>query len=464
MIKKKEGLGYLINWLIRLGDICLINLVFVFLYFFLADKISSQFRVELFLLINLIYFVAASIIPLKIASNIIFFDRIIQRSFSFITLYFILFTVGFYIFILGHFSFEYWLLSYAILMFSYLLWHVLIRSVLKWYRRKGYNYKRVVIVGNGSSAVGIYNELKSNDYGYRILGIFGDIPESECIATDINYLGDITEVEKYCFENNIDEIFCTLANSEESVIVQLVNFAEHNMIRFYLVPDFYSYIRRKLVLSSLQSTPVIAIRPEPLQNIANQILKRVFDVVFSLIVLVTIFPVIYFIFGLLIKISSKGPIIFRQQRTGLHGKVFTCFKFRTMVLNDDSERLTTLPSDSRITFVGAFMRRTSMDELPQFFNVLIGNMSIVGPRPHMVKETDRYNQLIDKFMIRHLIKPGITGWAQISGYRGETRTIEQMEGRIKRDVWYLENWSFALDLKIIAVTTYQVLKGDDKAF
>lgn len=464
MIKKKEGLGYLINWLIRLGDICLINLVFVFLYFFLADKISSQFRVELFLLINLIYFVAASIIPLKIASNIIFFDRIIQRSFSFITLYFILFTVGFYIFRLGHFSFEYWLLSYAILMFSYLLWHVLIRSVLKWYRRKGYNYKRVVIVGNGSSAVGIYNELKSNDYGYRILGIFGDIPESECIATDINYLGDITEVEKYCFENNIDEIFCTLANSEESVIVQLVNFAEHNMIRFYLVPDFYSYIRRKLVLSSLQSTPVIAIRPEPLQNIANQILKRVFDVVFSLIVLVTIFPVIYFIFGLLIKISSKGPIIFRQQRTGLHGKVFTCFKFRTMVLNDDSERLTTLPSDSRITFVGAFMRRTSMDELPQFFNVLIGNMSIVGPRPHMVKETDRYNQLIDKFMIRHLIKPGITGWAQISGYRGETRTIEQMEGRIKRDVWYLENWSFALDLKIIAVTTYQVLKGDDKAF
>lgn len=236
------------------------------------------------------------------------------------------------------------------------------------------------------------------------------------------------------------------------------------MIRFFLIPDFYGYIKRKLVLHSLQSIPVIAIRPEPLQKIYNRILKRAFDIAFSLIVVITILPVVHIVFGLLIKLTSKGPILFRQQRTGLHGKVFTCYKFRTMVLNEEDNSQTTWRKDPRITAVGAFMRRTSIDELPQFINTLIGNMSVVGPRPHMIQQTDLYNQLIDRFMIRHLIKPGITGWAQISGYRGETRTIEQMESRFKKDVWYLENWSFALDIKIIAVTIYQLIRGDENAF
>ena len=236
------------------------------------------------------------------------------------------------------------------------------------------------------------------------------------------------------------------------------------MIRFFLIPDFYGYIKRKLVLHSLQSIPVIAIRPEPLQKIYNRILKRAFDIAFSLIVVISILPVVYIVFGLLIKLTSKGPILFRQQRTGLHGKVFTCYKFRTMVLNEEDNSQTTWRKDPRITAVGAFMRRTSIDELPQFINTLIGNMSVVGPRPHMIQQTDLYNQLIDRFMIRHLIKPGITGWAQISGYRGETRTIEQMESRFKKDVWYLENWSFALDIKIIAVTIYQLIRGDENAF
>ena len=236
------------------------------------------------------------------------------------------------------------------------------------------------------------------------------------------------------------------------------------MIRFFLIPDFYGYIKRKLVLHSLQSIPVIAIRPEPLQKIYNRILKRAFDIAFSLVVVITILPIVYIVFGLLIKLTSKGPILFRQQRTGLHGKVFTCYKFRTMVLNEEDNSQTTWRKDPRITAVGAFMRRTSIDELPQFINTLIGNMSVVGPRPHMIQQTDLYNQVIDRFMIRHLIKPGITGWAQISGYRGETRTIEQMESRFKKDVWYLENWSFALDIKIIAVTIYQLIRGDENAF
>lgn len=464
ILKKKDGLGYLIKWIIRLGDIITINLAIIVLGWLIPVSISNQPQlVETFLLINLVYFITANLIPLQfLQGHIVFFDKIIQKSLSFITLYYILLSAGLFLFRIGSLDFLNWILYYFGIAFIYLLWHIIVRSALKWNRRRGHNYKRIIIAGTGKGAIGIFYELKSSVYGYKILGQFGDNPITEC--KELGYLGRTSDIQQFCADNNVDEIYCSLPNNAETEIIQLVNFAERNMIRFFLIPDFYGYIKRKLVLHSLQSIPVIAIRPEPLQKIYNRILKRAFDIAFSLVVVITILPVVYIVFGLLIKLTSKGPILFRQQRTGLHGKVFNCYKFRTMVLNEEDNSQTTWRKDPRITAVGAFMRRTSIDELPQFINTLIGNMSVVGPRPHMIQQTDLYNQLIDRFMIRHLIKPGITGWAQISGYRGETRTIEQMESRFKKDVWYLENWSFALDIKIIAVTIYQLIRGDENAF
>ncbi|SHG38752.1 undecaprenyl-phosphate glucose phosphotransferase [Dysgonomonas macrotermitis] len=461
--KNKGGLGYLIKWIIRLGDIISINLAFFILHILIpVDLYRNEQALETFLLINLAYFVAAALTPIYLENNIIFFDKIIQRSLAFITLYYIIFSAGILLFRIENFDLSNWLTCYLVLALIYLIWHITFRSFLKWYRRKGYNYKRVVIVGDSNNAISIYHELKSSVYGYKVLGLFGNNPKMACDG--LNYLGTINDIERYCIENQIDEIYCTLPNNQETEVIRLVNFSERNMIRFFLIPDFYGYIKRKLVLSSLQSIPVIAIRPEPLQKGYNRIIKRTFDILFSTIVMVTVLPIVYLIFGLLIKLTSKGPVLFKQERTGLQGKAFTCYKFRTMIINEGDNTSTTSKSDPRITRLGAFMRRTSIDELPQFFNVLMGNMSVVGPRPHMVKQTDIYQQLIDKFMIRHLIKPGITGWAQISGYRGETRTVEQMESRFKRDVWYIENWSFTLDIKIIAVTIYQVLKGDENVF
>lgn len=465
--KRKDGYGHLIKWIIGLGDLIIINLSFILLYKLTQaagtpiDLVDKNKLSVVFLLINLVYFVAASVLPPRLSSNIIFFDKIVQRSISFVSLYFVLLTVSFVLFGLNLFNALSWFLCYAGLVFIYSIWHIIIRSILKWYRRKGYNYKRVVILGDGASALSVYNEMKAGDYGYKILGVFNN--SGEIIHSDLLYLGKLSQVEGYCTENRVNEIYCTIPDNDENAILKLVNFAERNMIRFFLVPGFYNYLPRKLVLSFLQTIPVIGLRPEPLQHFYNRIAKRSFDILFSLIILLTIFPVILVIFGLLIKITSKGPIFFKQKRTGLQGKLFTCYKFRSMTPNNDSDTKTTSPEDSRITPIGAFMRRTSIDELPQFFNVLIGNMSVVGPRPHMVRQTNLYNQLIDKFMVRHIVKPGITGWAQISGYRGETKTIEQMEGRLKRDVWYIENWSFVLDIKIIVVTIFQVLKGDDKA-
>jgi putative colanic acid biosynthesis UDP-glucose lipid carrier transferase len=180
--------------------------------------------------------------------------------------------------------------------------------------------------------------------------------------------------------------------------------------------------------------------------------------------MVTIYPIIYIIFGLLIKLSSPGPVIFKQLRTGLYGKEFYCWKFRSMRVNDAADEKQAQKNDPRKTRIGEFLRKTNLDEMPQFYNVLIGDMSVVGPRPHMLRHTEIYSMMIDKYMVRHLVKPGITGWAQVNGYRGETKNTEQMEGRVKRDVWYIENWSFLLDLKIVIVTVINMFKGEKNAY
>lgn len=468
LTRKKDGFGYLIKWIIRLGDLLVINTTLLLLskLLFTPDSFNEfiyNIRLgEAFLIINLIYFIVASIIPIHLSANIIFFDKIVHRSISFIAFYLILLTAV--MLVLGAEKIRWidWLVYYLGLSISYIIWHIIVRVILKWYRSKGYNYKRVIIIGNDSKTKNVYDELKSSDYGYKILGVFYDNRDSA--DSPCNYLRELSQVEKFCIENKVDEIYCTLPNNEESTILRLVNFAEKSMIRFFLIPDFYDYIKRKLILGSIQSIPIIAIRPEPLQLIYNRVLKRIFDILFSFTILISIYPIVYIVFGAIIKLTSRGPIIFKQKRTGLQGEEFTCYKFRTMYLNDKSDSLTTHEIDPRVTPIGKFMRRTSIDELPQFFNVLKGNMSVVGPRPHMIKQTSLYSGLINKFMIRHIIKPGITGWAQISGYRGETKTIEQMEGRFKRDIWYIENWSFILDIKIIVVTVIQLIKGDKNVY
>jgi putative colanic acid biosynthesis UDP-glucose lipid carrier transferase len=272
------------------------------------------------------------------------------------------------------------------------------------------------------------------------------------------------EVEAFALKNNIDEIYCTLPNSQDEKIIRMFNFAEKNMIRFYIVPEFSRYVKKRMNLESIESVPVMAVRSEPLQFMHNQLIKRIFDIVFSFLFLITLFPIIYVVFGLLIKLSSSGPVIFKQTRTGIYGKNFDCYKFRSMKMNEDADEKQAEKGDPRTTVVGHFLRQSNLDEIPQFYNVLKGDMSLVGPRPHMLKHTELYSAIIDKYMVRHLVKPGISGWAQINGYRGETRTMEQMEGRVKCDVWYLENWTFLLDLKIIFITILNMFRGEKNAY
>ncbi len=235
------------------------------------------------------------------------------------------------------------------------------------------------------------------------------------------------------------------------------------MVRFYLVPDIQNYFNRRLKLTFIDETPMLSLREEPLRLLWNRITKRTFDFVFSSLVLILIFPIVFIIFGTIIKLGSKGPVFFKQKRTGLNGRDFICYKFRSMRQNKDADKVQAKAGDMRITRVGAFMRKTNIDELPQFINVFINDMSIVGPRPHMLSHTEQYSALIDEYMVRHLVKPGITGLAQVSGYRGETETVDKMESRVKADIEYLENWSIWLDIKIILLTVFNVFRGDPNA-
>ena len=464
----KSRYGFLIRWLVILGDLLLINILFLLVYKWMklndTEFININWRI-IYLLLNFSYIFAVNFIPVKIYQPVMFTDKVVQRAISLIALHSIIFTACLFLLKLEKDALPiYFIVYYYILLFVVFTgWRILARESLKIYRRKGHNYKRVIIVGAGKNGMNLFAEMKKEmAYGYFIYGFFDD--NILLKNTLPNYLGMTHEVEEYVIKNNIDEIYCTLPNSQDEKIIRLFNFAEKHMVRFYIVPEFSRYVKKRLDLELIESVPVMAVRSEPLQFIHNQILKRAFDIVFSLFFLIFLFPVFYVIFGILIKLSSSGPIIFKQARTGIYGKDFDCYKFRSMKMNEDADEKQAEKDDPRTTKIGQFLRHSNLDEIPQFYNVLKGDMSVVGPRPHMLKHTELYSSFIDKYMVRHLIKPGITGWAQVNGYRGETRTTEQMEGRVRCDVWYLENWTFLLDLKIIVITILNMFKGEKNAY
>jgi putative colanic acid biosynthesis UDP-glucose lipid carrier transferase len=356
-------------------------------------------------------------------------------------------------------------LIYSLVLFGFLLglWKLIFLGIRKSERAALIDNRTFVIVGAGRIGQDLYQFFSGNpELGYKLMGFFDDNPEN--IKYKNIYNGSIKECIRYVILNKIDEIFCTLPSSESDKVEQLMIEADKNLIRFKFVPEYYDFAKRPTYVENFGHIPVISVRPEPLENMLNRFMKRMFDVLFSLFVILFIFSWLFPILAILIKVGSNGPIFFVQIRSGKDNKPFKCYKFRSMRVNADSNKKQATRNDNRITRLGAFLRRSSLDELPQFFNVLIGNMSVVGPRPHMISHTKQYSQLIDKFMVRHFLKPGITGYAQINGLRGETKTTEAMLKRVEADVWYLENWSFLLDLKIIFLTVWNAVRGEENAF
>ncbi len=340
---------------------------------------------------------------------------------------------------------------------------ILFQSILRGMRKSGKSTCKVVFVGSTQNMVELYDEMEKNLLtGYKVVGYFDTEKNPNFPAP---YLGNCDEVTSYLQQNQVQRLYCCLPSAMSETILSIITFCENHLIRFFSVPNLRNYLQRKVTLEMFSNTPLLSICQEPLLQLDNRCIKRSFDIAVSAIFLCTIFPFIWLVFGILIKLSSPGKIFFRQKRTGLDGKEFWCYKFRSMRENASSDSQQATQNDPRKTKVGDFMRRTSIDELPQFFNVLKGDMSIVGPRPHMLKHTEDYSHLINAYMLRHLVKPGVTGWAQVTGFRGETKHLSEMQGRVKADIWYMENWSFILDLYIMYKTVANVIeKKDDKAF
>lgn len=438
--------------------------------YFIADNTflfwANNHYLPVVLVFNLIWLLAANITGLYehvlIKDSIRTYQGVIKTYLLFIS--FISFTIIILIGTKPYFiTREY--LFYSLFMFGFLLslWKLIFLSIRKSERASLIDNRTFVIIGGGRIGQDLYRFFEANpELGYKLMGFFDDDPEN--VEHKDSYVGYISDCLRYVIANKVDEIFCTLPNSESDRIEKLMIEADKNLIRFKFVPEYFDFAKRPTYVENFGHIPVISLRPEPLENMLNRFLKRLFDCVFSLFIILFLFTWLFPILAILIKLGSKGPVFFVQIRSGKDNRPFKCYKFRSMRVNEDSNKKQATRNDSRITKLGAFMRRTSIDELPQFVNVLIGNMSIVGPRPHMISHTKQYSQLIDKFMVRHFLKPGITGYAQVNGLRGETKTTEAMLKRVEADVWYLENWSFLLDLKIIFLTVWNAVKGDENAF
>lgn len=342
---------------------------------------------------------------------------------------------------------------------------VIYKLILKYYEFLNFDQRKVVIVGCTRSGKAIHNFFKMHHAeGYRFMGFFAD--GSDCDA-DYQPLvaGGIDNLKEFCLTEKIDEIYFTLplTNENEVLIKDLSKFADDNFIYFRISPDFSNVVHDNYNVFLMDSVPVLTSRREPLGDSVNMFMKRTFDLFFSSIVILTAFPIIFPIIALAIRLDSPGPIFFKQLRPGKKNKLFDCYKFRTMTINNSGE-LQASKDDPRITQVGRFLRKTNLDELPQFFNVLLGSMSVVGPRPNMTSQLEEYSKTIQEYKIRHFITPGITGYAQVNGFRGETREEGLMEKRVQYDVSYLENWSLGLDCKIIFLTVWNMIRGQRNAY
>jgi len=452
-------------WFIHFfGDLVLINFSFSASYYYKFGSLITDDRYFFLLLIfNFIWMFTAFMLDLYAIKRLRRVDRILFNLIrACISNVFALAAILFSLNDDSPFSREHLYYTYLGVFILVLLWRYISIKLIFLYRRYGYNFDRVLIVGGGDVAKGLHDYFFSDDIlGIKLLGIFSD--KKPIFKTDIS-IDSIDRIKDFSIENEIDEIYYTLPLTNTEDIQDLVDFADQNLIRFKVIPDFRGFPLRRVNIDFFDNVPVLSFRKEPLKDSISRFLKRLFDIIFSLIVLVFILSWMYPIIGVLIKLSSKGPILFKQKRSGLDNKEFWCYKFRSMSQNVDADNKQATKGDVRITTIGRFLRKSSLDEFPQFINVLKGDMSVVGPRPHMLKHTQQYSEIIKKYMVRQLVKPGITGAAQIRGYRGETREIEQMEGRVKWDVWYIENWTFFLDINIIFKTVINFIKGDEKAY
>ena len=483
-MRNNDQSNNIIKWMVTVGDFLVLNaiiLAFVFLHWRMATWQTG--RIEIFILAsNLALMLSmlkfSTIIHLRVVGAGEILKRIVGLTITGAVLTYLLLKVFAYNLPIGWLLLEIGTVFFVCLLIKRLAE----RWFLKLYREAGRNTRSVTLVGSDPELLAIFMKLRDDaTLGYRILGYYGEESLKD-VATEVDQLtkhpvkergllrrlGSMEDFLKAMEERPDelelgDELYLCISRKQRDTIRQVSRLCDHHVVRFYYVPVSVETIGLNLKREFIEDIEVYTTYENPLQNPVNKALKRTFDIVFSLVFLsitALLFPIIY----LIIKIQSPGPIFFKQLRTGLDGREFYCYKFRSMHVNKDADRLQATKNDPRKYPFGNFMRKANIDELPQFWNVLKGDMSIVGPRPHMLAHTEMYSQLIDKYMVRHFVKPGVTGWAQVTGFRGETKELWQMEGRVQRDIWYMEHWSIWLDIRIIWLTIKTIFVHDKNAY
>ena len=361
-----------------------------------------------------------------------------------------IFIVGLYILRMMEFSRQMMFIFYVINIFLETLERNLIRMVLRSFRKRGFNLKHILLVGYSRAAEGYIDRIHANpQWGYIVRGILDDEVEAGTVYKGVKVLGCIDNLNIILPENKLDEIAITLGITQYARLEEVVNMCEKSGVHTKFIPDYNHIIPTKPYTEDLLGLPVINIRYVPLSNTVNMVAKRIVDLIGAIVALVIFSPVML-VTAIAVKCTSSGPVFYSQERVGLHNRPFKMYKFRSMQVAEVKNGWTT-KNDPRVTGVGKFIRKTSIDELPQLYNVLRGDMSLVGPRPERPFYVEKFKEEIPRYMVKHQVRPGMTGWAQINGYRGDT----SIRKRIDCDLYYIENWTIGLDFKILFLTFFK---------
>jgi len=454
-----------------LSDLFLLNISFIIAALFaqsLDILLSRDYMFILQLALNIIWYFTCSV------TN--FYDDVNSRYLSFQIINIIKNVVAqtvtaiFFIFFIKENLFtRNFIAYYSLLLFVLVsIRLVIFKFVLQSLRKKGKNIRNLIIIGTGEVAKNFQNKINENpDFGYNFIGYLDEKNGNQDRYSDENIIGNINQLEEIIISNKVEEAVIALPESASKQMDGIIKICNRHAVKTHIIPDYFKFISKKFRISMIGSFPIITARSEPLDEVQWRILKRIFDIIFSFLVTVLILSWLVPLAAIITKIFSPGPVFFIQERVGAKNKKFKCYKFRTLTVSDKKESFTPVfKDDPRITQLGKILRKTNIDEFPQFINVLKGDMSVVGPRPHAIPYDDKYGQIVDEIKLRHNVKPGITGWAQINGLRGdvfdEEENIKRTKKRIEFDLWYIENWSFWLDIQIILLTVWKTLRGDTK--
>jgi putative colanic acid biosysnthesis UDP-glucose lipid carrier transferase len=439
-------------------DVLILNIAFLFARTLTLNQLHANYLtayIEFSIVFNVMWFIISIIARTYSSKTIMYFENFTKRSVQ----AYLLWNVAILFYLIFGKAVEvsrlFTVFSITLFGIGLLINRFIYLVISSYYKKRNHLFNKIMIVGFNDIAKKLDAYFEEESVNTKVMCFF-DSPENVTELTKHPVYTDLTQVVDKAIEWDVQEIFSTITPEENNYIYTMMNKAEMECIRFKIVPNLSLFINQPVVMNYVGTLPVLSLRSEPLDDVSNRIKKRVFDVLVSLFVVVFILSWLIPILGILILLESKGPLFFSQERSGKNNKPFNCLKFRSMKVNKDANTLQATKNDRRVTKIGSIIRKTSIDEFPQFINVLKGEMSIVGPRPHMVKHTDDYSKIVDQYMIRHFLKPGITGWAQVNGYRGEITDDIQIKNRVNDDLWYLENWNIWLDIRIIFLTVFNI--------